>query len=68
MDTEAEYIAIERENIEDLGLGSKKLQHPPLIMQLAACHTSNSKRLKVASQLLGSMYNLKTKIFKQILF
>jgi hypothetical protein len=63
VDTEAEYIAIERGNIEDLGLGSQKLQYPPLIMQFASCHTSNSRRLKAASQLLGSMYNLKTKIF-----
>jgi len=66
VDTEAEYITIERENIEDLGLGSKILQYPPLIMQLVSCHTSNSRRLKAASQLFASMYNLKMKIFKLI--
>jgi len=39
VDTEAEYIAIEIENIEDFGLGSKKLQYLPLIIQLASCYT-----------------------------
>jgi hypothetical protein len=44
VDTEEEYITTERENNKNSGLGSKKPLYPPLIMQLASCHTSNNRR------------------------
>jgi hypothetical protein len=37
----------------------KNLQYPPLNEQSVSCHTSNNRRYKVASQLIGSIYDLK---------